>query len=138
MRIFGRTRVIHIGLLDANNSYREPLKLSTRQEIDVSIAHLVQFYSRVSLLRYHCGNVPTQNVHNLLNVVHLVTCFQQSLYCPVGTFDSFRQLIDILRLNNSLKVIFQYFGKVVWVLFSMRSRLRSCGPTLKLRPSKVF
>ena len=45
MRIFRTSGVIHIGLLDANNPYCEPLKLSTRQEVDISIAHLVQLYT---------------------------------------------------------------------------------------------
>ena len=100
--------------------------------------HLVQFCKRVSFQHCYSGNALTQDVHNLMNVVHLTSCFQQGFDRPVWTLDGFGQLVDILRLNYCFQIVFEYFGKVVWILFSIGSRLQNCRRTLKLGTSEVF
>jgi hypothetical protein len=55
----------------------------------------------------------TQNIEDLIEVLHLGTAFHEVADRLVGPFDGSRDLIHILRLDNSLEVILQNLGEVV-------------------------
>jgi hypothetical protein len=62
-------------------------------------------------MRFH-----TKHIHDLLHVVQLVTSLDEILDALDGTLDGAGNLIDILRLDNSLQVVFQDLGEVVYLL----------------------
>ena len=66
---------------------------------------------------------------------------------PIRAFDGFRELIDILRLDDSLQVVFQNFREIIYTLLSLRlgsmnaseaySAIQSPGNILGFLPNQV-
>lgn len=88
---------VHIGLLNAYEGDGETLQLSTRKQADVSIENVSQF----------------QLINHLIEVVHLSTSFDEFANRPICGLDGFGDLVDILRLDNSLEIVFEDLGEVV-------------------------
>ena len=66
------------------------------------------------MLQIHNRLLPTKDVHNVFHVVHLRTSFNEWTDRLDGTFDGPRNLVDILRLDNSLQIVFENLGEIVW------------------------
>lgn len=95
----GRRLIEHvdIGLLDADGANGESLKLTTREQVDVTVHKMVQLQSLDHLLGVaQCGTAPEQVANALLRAAN-----------------SLGDLIDILGLDNSLEVVLEKLGKVV-------------------------
>lgn len=58
--------------------------------------------------------VLTHGIYNLFIIVHLSSALQEACDCPVGCFDSTRDLINILGLDDSFEVILEDFGEVIY------------------------
>lgn len=56
----------------------------------------------------------TKNVHNVLQVIHLSSSFNEIANFPHIAFHGLRNLVNILRLDDSLQVVFQDFCEVVY------------------------
>lgn len=80
---------VHIGLLDADSTNGETLKLTTGKEGDVTIHDVVEL----------------EDLGNLLRVVERGTAFDEVTDALLRATDGLGDLIDILRLYNSLQVI---------------------------------
>jgi hypothetical protein len=61
----------------------------------------------------------TKHIHDLLHVVQLVTSFDEILHALDGTLDGAGNLIDILRLDDSLEVVLQDLREVVYCISSV-------------------
>lgn len=55
----------------------------------------------------------TEHIHDLLHVVQLDTSLDEVLHTLDGALDGAGNLIDILRLDDSLQVVLQDLGEVV-------------------------
>jgi hypothetical protein len=75
------------------------LKLTTRKVTDVTVCDLAQL----------------QNIHNLFHVVKRGTSPDQVLDTLDGALHSTGNLINILRLDDSLQVVLQHLGEVVYM-----------------------
>merc|ERR1719220_1877656 len=83
-----------VGILDAHHGAGEPLKFSSGQVLDVPVLHLEE----------------VEDVTHLSLVLQLILLVKQTLNTAL---DGAGNLVDILRLNHSLQVIFQDFSEVV-------------------------
>merc|ERR1719357_1129166 len=83
-----------VGVLDAHHGAGEPLKLSSGQVFDIPVLHLQE----------------VEDIAHLSLVLQLILLVKQTLNTAL---DGARNLVDILRLNHSLEVIFQDLGEVV-------------------------
>jgi hypothetical protein len=55
----------------------------------------------------------TKNIKNFFQVVHRSSSFNQCSYSLVSTSDSFRDTVDVLRLDDGFEVIFKDLCEVV-------------------------
>ena len=113
---------LHICFLHAYHSDGKALQLSSRQKIDVTIPHLPEFCAIVSRcssstlilqLTEHVCDFIQSLLTNLTPLRHL------EAYRTVLTLDSFRNLIHVLRLRDSLEIILQHLGEVVYSAISI-------------------
>lgn len=88
---------VHIGLLHTDCSDGKSLKLSTGKKVDVTVENVVEL----------------KNITNLLEVTELRSAGNKSLDCLIWGSDGSWDLIDILRLDDSLEIIFKKLGEVV-------------------------
>jgi hypothetical protein len=92
----GLVEHVHIGLLNADGTDGETLKLTTGKEVDVTVHNVAEL----------------EGINGRLEVAQRVAALQK-LANSLDALDSPGNLIDVLRLDNSLQVIFQKFGEVV-------------------------
>lgn len=90
---------VDIGLLDANRADGKTLKFTTREQSDVSVHDVVQLQNPGHFLGVSKGGTALDKVANAL----------------LRATDSLGNLIDILGLDNSLKIILQELSEVVYV-----------------------
>ena len=64
----------------------------------------------------------------MFHIVHLGASFDQRFHCLGRALDGLRNLIDILRLDHSLKVIFQNLGEVVYLQVNDKIAEETKGP----------
>ena len=83
-----------VGILDAHHGAGEPLKFSSGQVLDVPVLHLEE----------------VEDVAHLSLVLQLILLVKQTLNTAL---DGAGNLVNVLRLNHSLQVIFQDLGEVV-------------------------
>lgn len=88
--------------MDTDGSDGETLELTTGEEVDVSVHDMVEL----------------KDVANVLHVAQGCSALDQVSHTLVGPPDSLGDLINVLRLDNSLEVIFQKLGEVVLQLGS--------------------
>lgn len=107
-------RYLHIGVLHTNQTNGETLQLTTGKVVNVTSCNLLQFCKTVSD-DSSISNLDslTQNLHDFIHVAQLITRLEEILHLLDGTLDGSRDLIDVLRLDNSLQVVFQDLGEVV-------------------------
>lgn len=86
--------------MHADGTNGESLKLTTRQEGDVTIHDVVEF----------------KHLTNFLHVAERGTARKQSLDALLGAANGLGDLVDILGLDDGLEVIFQQLGEVVWMI----------------------
>ena len=67
----------------------------------------------------------------MFHIIQLRAGFNKWFNLLHGTLDSPRDLVNILRLNNSFKIIFQHFRKVVCTKVSIGSNEKTV-PVLTL------
>jgi hypothetical protein len=72
-----------------------------------------KIFGLVDALKQRELEIHTEHIHDLLHVVQLDTGLDDVLDTLNGALDSAGNLIDILRLDNSLQVILQDLGEVV-------------------------
>ena len=60
-----------------------------------------------------CNLVLTKHIHDMFHVSEFRLCLYEGLDGLDRAFDGSRELVDILRLDNSLEVIFEHLGEVV-------------------------
>lgn len=96
---------VDIGLLDANRANGKTLKFTTREQSDVSVHDVVQL----------------QNPGHFLSVSKSGTALDKMADAFLWATDSLGDLIDILGLDNSLEVVLQELGEVVYVYVKMAS-----------------
>ena len=70
----------------------------------------------MSTTHYFDSWLLTKDFEDLVNAVHLCSCFQERLHTLLRTFDGFRYLIDVLRLHNSFQIIFQDFCEIIYLI----------------------
>ena len=58
----------------------------------------------------------TEHIHDLLHVVQLDTSLDEILHALDGTLDSAGNLINILRFDDSLEVILQNLGEIIYFI----------------------
>ena len=105
---------IHIGLLYANSSNGKSLKLASRQKINISIHDVIQLCETDQhFVPWFDLASPTKNIKNLRQIIHGSSTFDQSSNSLVGAFDCLWDSVDILRLDDSFKIILQDFREVV-------------------------
>lgn len=56
----------------------------------------------------------TKNIHDVVHIVHLVASLDQRQDLFDRSLDGLRDLINILRLDNSLQIIFKNLREVVY------------------------
>lgn len=90
---------VHIGFLHTGQSNSETLKLTTRKEINVPVKHLLQL----------------QGLHDLLEplIADLTTLLDEGPDAALSSFDSFRDLIDILGFDDGLEIVLENLGEIV-------------------------
>lgn len=97
--------------------------------------------SAANSARFHWrhGTLHTEHVQDLVKIVHLRPGFKQSLDSLVWALDGLGDLINILGLDNGLKIIFQDFGEVICLHLSDCGANRRTSPhTLQLGTPEVF
>lgn len=55
----------------------------------------------------------TKLFHDMFHIVHLGACSDKRLHLLDWAFDCPGNLVDVLRLDNGLQIIFEDFGKVI-------------------------
>lgn len=95
----GRRLVEHVdvGLLDANGTNGETLKLTTRKMTNVTVHNMVEL----------------EDIGDLLGSLQGVSALDKMADTSVGATDSLGNLINVLRLDNSLEIVLQKLGEVV-------------------------
>ena len=58
----------------------------------------------------------TKHIHDLLHIIQLDTSLDEILHALDGTLDGAGNLIDVLRLDDSLQVVLQDLGEVVYCI----------------------
>lgn len=58
----------------------------------------------------------TEHIHDLLHVVQLDTSLDEILHALDGTLDCAGNLINILRFDDSLEVILQNLGEIIYFI----------------------
>lgn len=101
----GLVKHVDIGLLDTDGSDGKSLKLTTREQVDVSVHDMIKL----------------EDVGNILHVAQRCTALDQVSHALVGSPDSLGDLVDVLGLDDSLEVVFQELGKVVWRVLVYKS-----------------
>lgn len=96
---------VDVGLLDANRANGKTLKFTTREQSDVSVHDVVQL----------------QNPGHILSVSKGGTALDKMANALVRATDSLGDLIDILGLDDSLEIVLQELGEVVYVYVKMAS-----------------
>ena len=87
---------IHVGLLDTRHGNGESLELSSGQMGYISVQDVVQL----------------EFIAHLLLVIQLQFGIKHLRDGQVS-LDGFRDVIDILRLDQGFEIVFQHFGEVV-------------------------
>lgn len=64
----------------------------------------------------------TKYIHDVFEVTELGLCLDEWPNSLDWTFDGTRELIDILRLDDGLEIIFEDFGEVVCIELVFRRR----------------
>jgi hypothetical protein len=95
---------VDIGFLDANSADGKTLKFTTREQGNVSVHNVVQL----------------QDAGHFLGVAKCGSALEEISDALLRATDSLGNLIDILRLDNSLEVVLQELGEVVY--FYIRGR----------------
>ena len=93
---------VDISVLDADECESETLKFSTGQQSNLTILNLVEF----------------EYIHDMFHVAKLVFCLDERLDGFDRTFDGAGKLINILRLDDRLQIVFEYLGEIVLELGS--------------------
>lgn len=106
--------LLHISLLNANQTDGETLELSTREMVNVTVLNLAEFCQILAIRRCAAQDLHTKNIEDVFHVVHLRTSLDEVANTLDGTLDSSGDLVDILRLDNSLQVILQHLCEVVY------------------------
>lgn len=112
----GLVKHVDIGLLDTDNGDRETLQLTTGEEVNVTIVDLLEFCCKLGMREAQVeDNVLTESLENLVysGLVDLSTLLDQVANGSVCALDSPGDLVDVLRLDNSLEVVLQNLGEVV-------------------------
>lgn len=82
--------------------------------VNVTVLNLSQFYAlSAEDIVDMINNYLTQDVQNVVQVIQLSTGLDERTDVLDGSLDGLRNLINVLRLNNSLQVVFQDLGEVV-------------------------
>lgn len=94
------------------------MQFSSRELVNVTAGNLVKFYSRgvnISDCTIHgiARKSLTKDVHDVLQVVHLSPSLDQVLDTLDRTPDGSRDLVDILRLYDSLQIVLEYLSEIV-------------------------
>lgn len=115
---------VDVGLLDSNGSDGKTLKLTTREEVDISVHDVVQL----------------QDIGDLLHVAQRGTALDQESHALVGAPDSLGDLVHILGLDDGLEVILQKLGEVVCLRSQQEITTETLAPlrTLQLRATEVL
>ena len=103
---------VDVGLLDTHQSNGKTLQLTTGQLTDVTVEDVSQF----------------QVVDHLVEVFHLGAGLDEVAHRSVGGLDSLGDLINILRLDDSLEVVLEHLCEVVYDSLTRRV-LHSSGVT---------
>jgi hypothetical protein len=90
---------VDVGLLYADKGNGETLELSTRQQVDLTVEDVPEF----------------ELVDHLVKVVHLRACTDELSNSLLWALDGLGDLVDILGLDDGLKVVFKNLGKVVCI-----------------------
>ena len=64
----------------------------------------------------------------MFHIAHLRASFDQRFHCLGRALDGLRNLIDILRLDHGLKVIFQNLGEIVYLQVTDKITNETKGP----------
>ena len=122
----GRRLVEHvdIGLLNSNSSDGKTLKLTTREEVDISVHDVVQL----------------QDIGDLFHVAQRGTALDQESHALLGAPDSLGDLVHILGLDDGLEVILQKLGEVVYLQGQQETTTETFAPlhTLQLGATEVL
>ena len=114
---------VHVGLLHADKGDGETLEFSTREQVDLTVEDVPQL----------------KVVEHLLQVVHLRAGADELSNGPFGALDSLGDLVDILRLDDSLQVVLEDLGEVVWESSAQeRTASHVSVLTLQLRSTEVL
>mmetsp|Transcript_192 Transcript_192/g.660 ORF Transcript_192/g.660 Transcript_192/m.660 type:complete len:544 (-) Transcript_192:139-1770(-) len=92
----GLVEHVHVRLLHADNANREALQLTAGEYLDLTVKHVVEVKDAGHLR------------HNLLSAISLGGEDLAHL-----ALHGARDVIDVLRLHDSLNVVFQNFGEIV-------------------------
>ena len=104
----------HVGFLHANQTNGKSLKLTTRKMVNITGSNLVQFCTAISTNSNHILHIIlTENLHNLFHVAQLRASLDELLHLLGRALHGSGDLVDILRLDHSLQVVFQDLGEVV-------------------------
>jgi len=94
------------------------LQFSSRELVNITAGNLVKLFSKdMNISDYIIyriiKKILTKDVHDVLQVVQLGPSLDQVLDTLDRAPDSSWNLVDILRLHNSLQVVLEHLGKVV-------------------------
>jgi len=110
----------HISVLDTTHSDRKPLQFSSRELIDLTLHNDFQ----------------VEGIDNFLHVGQLQLAVQH-LSNRLLSLDRTRNVIDVLRLDQRLDVVFENFGEVI-LKFGSSEVLQDIRPIRgNLRESKI-
>lgn len=90
---------VYIGILDADGTDGETLKLTTREKGNVTVHDVVEL----------------ENIGHLVHVLEGSTAIDEMTDTLLRATDSLGDLVNVLGLDNSLQVVFQELGEVVYV-----------------------
>lgn len=107
---------LHVCFLHAHHSDGKALKLTSRQEVDVTVPDLIEFCIVISNTSSpHVAPALTEHVCNLLHTLlsDLASLLHLMADGAVLALDSLRDLVNILRLGDGLEIVLEDLGEVV-------------------------